>query len=73
MAVTDRGQVAEDFTSENPLVRLLMEAFDNWSYRPGLTSIGNVENDLRRQPLFMGHEDRLNDALERTRELYNVS
>ncbi|WP_162652992.1 hypothetical protein [Lentilitoribacter sp. Alg239-R112] len=75
MEMNDRGQIGEDFTSDNPLVRLLMEAFDNWSSRPGLTSIGNVENedDLRKQPWFVGFEDRLDDVLARTRELYNVS
>jgi hypothetical protein len=74
MEMNDRGQVAEDFTSENPLVRLLMEAFDNWSSRPGLTSIGNVENedDLRKQPWFVGFEDQLDAAILRAKELYGV-
>ena len=75
MEMDKRGDVAEDFTSEDPLVRLIKAALDAWPSRPGAVSIGNVESeeDLRAQPWFKGFEGQLDSAIARSRELYGVS
>ena len=75
MEMEKRGEVAEDFTSEHPLVQLIKSALDTWPSRPGAVSIGNVESeeDLRAQPWFKGFEGQLDSAIAKTRELYGVS
>lgn len=75
MEMEKRGEVAEDFTSEHPLVQLIKSALDTWPSRPGAVSIGNVESeeDLRAQPWFKDFESQLDSAIAKTRELYSVS
>ncbi len=74
MEMSKHGLDAENLTSENPLVQLIKAALDTWPDRPGVMGGGNVENenDLRRQPWFVGFEDQLDAAILRAKELYGV-
>jgi hypothetical protein len=71
----DSGQVVENFDSGHPLVNLILEAFDAWEHRPGLTSDGNIssKDELLNESWFKGYENRLDGAIEQTRELYGLS
>lgn len=74
--MSDRGEVGEDLSSENPLVQLIKAALDAWADRPDITGTGsnvNSKEDLLKEPWFLLFEDQLDDAIAKTQELYGVS
>ncbi len=67
------GEIPEDFMSDSPLIMLLYEAMDA-AEKFGSKSIteGQILNaeDIRKQSWFSGYENRLDDSINATRELY---
>ncbi len=69
----DRGETPEDFSTDHPLVNLILLALDSAN--------GNLENqspvgivsdaeDLRNQPWFANYTDRLDNVMSETRDKY---
>jgi hypothetical protein len=70
----DNGHAPENFDIGHPLVSLILEALDAWEDHPGWLNKGNTEtaDQLRDQPWFQNHADRLDDAIADTRALYGL-
>ncbi|MBV1880141.1 MAG: hypothetical protein KUG82_00810 [Pseudomonadales bacterium] len=72
-AILDKGGVPEDFSTDHPLVNLILAARDsvNGDLQRGQT-FGVIENtnDLRRQPWFEGFSGHLDNAIQESRRLY---
>jgi len=71
--VTEQGGTPEDLTSDNSLVNLILEAMNSadGDLKRGQTfgSITNLD-DLKRQPWFEPFADRLDNIIDKTKDLY---
>jgi hypothetical protein len=74
--MAERGGLAENLDSENPLVKLIKSPMDTMKENSERGhSNGRITNadELKAQPWFAGFEDRLDSAVAATKELYAAS
>lgn len=69
------GRIPENFNLGHPLVNLILEVLDAWEDHPDWLSKGNTEtaDQLRDQPWFQNHADRLDNAIADTRAFYGLT
>ncbi|MFT2111639.1 hypothetical protein [Marinomonas sp. 2405UD68-3] len=69
----EQGEIPEDFTSEHPLLILILQAREsaNGDFNRGFTT-GSIRDtdDLKSQPWFEGFESKLDNAIKATEDLF---
>lgn len=73
LKMRDRGEIPEDFSTIHPLVNLILQALESRNGILNHESDGSIfsdSEDLRNQPWFSNYSDRLDEAINKTKDLY---